>query len=62
MWLEVIISLKINLEKSKLILVGKIPNAEELVVKMGCGKGELLVVYLGLPLGDYYKLREGWHV
>ena len=42
--------------------MSNILNVEGLVVKIGCRKGELLDVYLGLPLGAYHKLRASWHI
>ena len=60
MWFEANSSLKINLEKS-----GLIPMAmflEEWVAKMGCRKGELLVLCLDLPLESHYKSRVGWNM
>ena len=47
------------MKKSRLIMVGNVPNVEELVAELGCRKGELTTVYLGLPLGAYFKLRVG---
>ena len=52
--------LKINLEKSYIILVGMVDNMEELVSKIGCMVRELLTSYLGLPLGTSCKLEVVW--
>ena len=51
MWFEVISRLKINLEKSELISIGKVPIMEDLVDILGCKVGSLPSKYLGLPLG-----------
>ncbi|RVW13114.1 hypothetical protein CK203_117720 [Vitis vinifera] len=60
MWSEVISRLKINLDKSELILVGEVNNIEELVPKLGCKVGELPSSYLGLPLGAPSKSIAVW--
>lgn len=67
MWFEAISGLKINLEKSELILVGRVPIMEELVDILGCKVGSLPSKYLGLPLGATFKLttmrdfgKSGW--
>ena len=60
MWSEVISRLKINLDKSELILVGEVNNIEELVPKLGCKVGELPSSYLGLSLGAPSKSIAVW--
>ena len=60
MWFEVISKLKINLEKSELILVGRVPIMEELVDILRCKVGLLPSNYLGLPLGSIFKLTTMW--
>lgn len=63
MWFEHISRLKINLRKSEIIIVCKLPNAEGLArVLMGCNRGNLPTTYLGLPLGGEYKSRTMWDV
>ncbi|RVW46672.1 Polyribonucleotide nucleotidyltransferase 2, mitochondrial [Vitis vinifera] len=54
--------LKINLDKSKLILVGEVPNVEELALWLGCKVGKLPTTYLGLPLGAPFKSPSAWDV
>lgn len=39
MWFKAIFGLKINMEKSELILVGRMPNCEELASLLGCNVG-----------------------
>ena len=41
--------LKINLDKSKLIPLGKVSNFEDLLRVLGCKVGFLLSSYLSLP-------------
>ena len=60
MWFEAISSLKINLIKSELILVGKVENLEELAFKLGCKVGVLPPSYLGLPLGALHYSLVAW--
>ena len=43
--------LKINLEKSELIPVGRVNDIEGLALELGCKVGGLPSCYLGLPLG-----------
>lgn len=40
-WFEVVSVLKINLDKSELILVVKVGNVEDLTVELGCQVGNL---------------------
>ena len=41
LWFEAILGLKINLEKSTILLVGNMENIEDLVAELGCGTGAL---------------------
>lgn len=45
MWFETISSLRINLEKSKLIPIGGIANVEDLALELGCRLGDLQSPY-----------------
>ena len=56
MWSKVLLKLKINLEKSELILIGRVVNVEEITCEIGCKVGELLSIYLDLPLSSHFKL------
>ena len=47
--------LRVNLEKSELISVGKVENVEELVEEFGCKLSVFPFSYLGLPLGACFK-------
>ncbi len=49
-WFEVS-GLRVNLHKSEMVLVGDVPNLEELVAVLGCKLSALPMTYLGLPLG-----------
>ena len=60
-WLENVSGLKINLDKSKLVPVGVVPNVEMLVDALGCKRGSLPMKYLGLPLGAKWKDRAVWN-
>ena len=53
-------SLKINLEKSEIILVGRVEDIEVLAKSFGCRVGSLLFSYLGLPLGAPFKSVYVW--
>lgn len=57
LWFEAMSGLKVNLQKSELIVVGKVGNANQLANLMGCNFGKLPSTYLGLPLGAKYKSK-----
>ena len=50
-WFKALFGLRINLDKSSLLLVGRIENVENLALELGCKIGSLPAEYLGLPLG-----------
>ena len=54
-WFETIIGLRINLDKSEILLVWRVENLEELALKFGCKTGALSSSYSGLPLGASHK-------
>ena len=60
MWFEALSGLKINLEKSKLILVGRVTYADLLADELGCKVGNLLSSYLGIPLGARFNFETVW--
>ena len=62
MWFEAILGLKINLAKSKNILVGGVVNMEILANELGCKIGAILSSYLVLPLGAQHNLMAVWDV
>ena len=60
MWFEACLRLIINLEKSELILVGRVHVIEDLALELGCKVGGLPSCYLGLPLGAPFKSAAVW--
>ena len=60
MWFEAISGLNINLEKSEILPVGRVENAEVLASELGCKVGYLPSTYLGLPLGAPHKSVVVW--
>ncbi|RVX05596.1 hypothetical protein CK203_027274 [Vitis vinifera] len=60
MWFEAISGLKVNLDKSELILVGRVENVDDLVGKLGCKVGRLSSTYLGMPLGASFNSVAAW--
>ena len=54
-------SLKINLGKSKIVVVGAVHNIELLVAVLGYKQGSLTVKYLGLLLGEKFKDVTIWN-
>ena len=55
MWFETISGLRINLDKSEVLPMGRVENVEILALKLGCKVGSLPSTYLGLPLGALHK-------
>ena len=60
MWFEAISGLRINLNKSEIIQVGRIANVDALALKLGCKVGALPSSYLGLPLGAPHNSVVVW--
>ena len=60
MWFEAISGLSIHLNKSEILPVGRVENAEVLAFELGCKVGSLPSTYLGLPLGALHKLVAVW--
>ena len=58
MWFKVILGLKINLDKSELIKVGRLDNEEELAFNLEVG--EVPTTYLGLPLSNGMEWKSGF--
>ena len=59
-WFETISGLKINLDKSEILPVGRVDNVEDLALELGCKVGALPFYYLGLPLGVAHDLVAVW--
>ncbi|RVW49042.1 hypothetical protein CK203_080976 [Vitis vinifera] len=57
MWFEACSRLRVNLEKSELIPVGRVNDIEDLALELGCKVGGLPSCYLGLPLGAPFKSK-----
>ena len=60
MWFETISRLRVNVEKSELILVGRVGNVEELADEFRYKVGRLPSTYLGMPLGAPSKAAAAW--
>ncbi|RVX01006.1 putative ribonuclease H protein [Vitis vinifera] len=54
------LGLRVNWDKSELILVGRMENVEELALEFDCKFSTLLSSYLGLPLGAHFKEVAVW--
>ena len=59
-WFEACSGLKINLEKSELIPVGRVNNIEGLALELSCKVGGLPSYYLGLPLRAPFNSMVVW--
>ena len=60
MWFEAILGLKVNLDKSELILVGRVENVDNLAGELGYKVGRLSSIYLGMPLGASFNFVAAW--
>ncbi|WJZ85301.1 hypothetical protein VitviT2T_004846 [Vitis vinifera] len=60
MWFEVVSGLRINLEKSELIPVGRVENIDDLALDFVCKVGSLSSTYLSFPLGAPFKSVIVW--
>ncbi|RVX19759.1 Transposon TX1 uncharacterized 149 kDa protein [Vitis vinifera] len=60
MWFEAISGLRINLDKSEILPVGRVENSENLALEAGCKVGRLPSSYLGIPLGANHKSVAVW--
>ena len=60
MWFESISGLRINLDKSEILPVGRVENLKVLALEVGCKVGRLPSSYLGLPLGAHHKSVVVW--
>ncbi|RVW28738.1 putative ribonuclease H protein [Vitis vinifera] len=61
MWFEAVSGLRINLEKSELIPIGRVENMDDLAWEFGCSLGSLPTTYLGMPLGAPFKSVTVWN-
>ncbi|RVW29580.1 Exonuclease 1 [Vitis vinifera] len=52
--------LRINLDKSEILPVGRVENLEVLALEVGCKVGRLPTSYLGIPLGANHKSVAIW--
>ena len=60
MWFEAMSGLRVNLEKSKLILVGRVDIVVDLAQEFGCKISVFPSSYLSLPLGAHFKDVVVW--
>ncbi|KAL6338492.1 hypothetical protein AAG906_020588 [Vitis piasezkii] len=60
LWFEAVSGLRINLEKSELIPVGRVENIDDLAWDFGCRVGSLPSTYLGMPLGALFNSITVW--
>jgi len=58
---EAVSSLKINMAKPKLVLVGNVTNVARLADILGCEISSLPLKYLGLLSATYFKAKSIWY-
>ena len=52
--------MRINLDKSEILSVGRVENLEASALEFGCKVRRLPTSYLGLPLGAQHKFVATW--
>jgi hypothetical protein len=57
---EAILGLKVNLQKSDLVVVGQVSNQEELPGILNCSISSLALKYLGLFMGAPCRSKAIW--
>ena len=55
MWFRALSGFKVNMDKSKVILVGRVETLENFALMTGCRVGKLSTSYLGLSLNALFK-------
>ena len=60
MWFETISGLRINLDKSEILPMGRVENLEILALELGCKVGALPSTHLGLLMGSPHKSVVVW--
>ena len=61
-WFKALLVLRIKLDQSELISIGKVIDVDSLTTELGCKGEEIPYIYLGLPLGASYGLEAVWDV
>ena len=51
-WFDALYGLRINLDRSFILHVGRVDNVEILALEFGCKIGSLPTKYIGLPIGS----------
>ena len=60
LYFEALSGLRIYLDKSAILPVGKVENLNQLASELGCRVGSLPSSYLGLPLGSKLNSSRVW--
>ena len=58
---QAVTSLKVNVQKSEMVPIGKVNDVHALVEILGCRVGTLPMSYLGMPLGTSHKSPSIWN-
>ena len=58
---EAVTSLRVNMNKSEMVPIGKVDGIAELVALLSCHIGSLPLQYLGMPLEASYKAMGIWN-
>ena len=59
-WFNALSGLRINLEKSVVLVVGRVDNLDNLALELGYNVASLPTTYLGLPLGAKHNSVTIW--
>ena len=60
LWFEALFGMRINLDKSSILLMGDVENPDLLALELRCKVGSLPTTYLSLPLGARHKSTKVW--
>ena len=58
---QAVTSLKVNVQKSEMVPIGKVNDVHALAEILGCRVGTLPMSYLGMPLGTSHKSPSIWN-
>ena len=59
--IQAVIGLKVNVHKSEMVPIGVVDDVHDLVEILGYRVGELLMSYLGMPLGASHNSPSIWN-
>ena len=58
--IETLLGMKINLDESELMPIGRMEHIEELVLELRCKESKLPFIDIGSPLAPHFRLVVVW--